>query len=888
MKIWPFFTASLILTTAVWAVEKTSSRIILRQPYAGAVQSTYAGQAVWEISSYSLPLAKIDSAVVSEPKTPQIARTLPVTRTLPITKGPSLPPVATPVNEAAALEEVLFEDIAPAAGIGMIYQPGTLVSFTLPTGFVMDKGRLRRTSAQHVSDTLARRLTFARAVGAVEDARLRAESVVEGRLAPVAQAKIVDEPTSQSVHEQTSVVVVSVTHGVSDSAMHLAHQEEDVPGLFPERGTPKMYWPALLSHLSTINKAQVEAGVMMAQAPQTEDSAEEKAAAAIEPHAGPSAEGEHGGTTEAEPGLMVKEEVVGEVNPAWTKSPDDVNGHPRVVGARRNLATFYAAWERYPEAISELIRQPKREDGLPRHAEDRFLLAIAHVMNGDGAEALSLLNMDASFKPDERALWKATALHQLGRSAEALHVWPDKQGILPRYPAAMRRHVLLNRAEALVAVGNRNDALAFTDEVANEYPPGEVPSALTRLQGVVRIGTNQEQKGLELLAQAADDTRDPATAFHAKYDFVNALLSRRELEDRQVTAYLEELRLYWRGDELERQTLNQLGEYYLRQHDYRRALGRWKTSVRAFPNQAGIASLTEKMTNAVVGAFDPENPERYDAITFLGLYFDFKELLPNDERGDRAMERAGQMLTRTSLAPRAIPVLEQVLQYRVKEPIDKVRVALLLADAYTANGKPDMAIKTLDAHRSLLVNTTQLRQWPLVEARALMALDKPDDALAVLKDNTDAEAIQITSDAAWVKQDWLLLEKTLAPVVARLKMDKLKDDDAGQVAVLRLAYALGQQGKRVDLENVLDKIGAEGKSLPTMADSLAAISTQAGVARAEDAVRPLAQVAGALAGLNDFTDRFKSSQADAAKRAQEREEYNNKMRYNDLLPPPAI
>lgn len=813
-------------------------------------------------------------------------------RKVAVQKGPSLKGVATPVAERAAV----VEDLAPmtlaegeelpadalAVTLANLYVPGTVVPFDLPDGYMLDEGRLRR--AGGVAE-VERKLAFARAYGAVEDAAVRMQKATEvagtvGKeayvapvpVAPLGEVSVSEVHGGMGAHE-TEVANDPLADAVDVAEARVATRDE---ALLPPGGTARGYWFGLKVKLAALNRAMDKAGARIDDGEASGDKVQEETeAAAVEPHAGPDAP-------------VAAPDKGGVMRPVWTRSPAEVAAMPAVVNARRDVVAYYLAWNRPEEAAGEIRLMPTREDGVPEFKEDRLYLAMSEVMRGKGAEAIPLLEADASYMPDHRALWLATALQQVGRSAEALRVWPRGEAVVMEYPSLVRQPLLLTHGEALVTVGQKGDALAFLDNLAAKGLAEDHAAWLNRLRGVVRMGTRKEQEGLELLAQAADDQRDVSNAYRAKFAFVQALLRRGELEDHQVTSYLEDMRLFWRGDELEQQMLMVLGEYYLKQRNYRGALARWKTLAKVYPDMPGMAALTDKMTDAVLGAFDPENPEQYSPLTYLGLYFDFKELLPNDARGDRVMELAGQLLSEQGLPARAIPLLEQVLQYRAKEPIDKARVALLLADAYTANGKPGEALKTLDTYQKMAVNSVQQKRWPLAEARALLALNKPDDAVAALRSSVEREAAWLRADAAWQKQSWGYLADVLAPLVARIGPDDLPGKMANQVAVLRLAYAYGQQGEREHLEDLLARFGAMGEQLPAMADTLAAIATQAGVAEGTRALRPLALVADSLAGLNSFADGFKQAQHQERERRDELEDYNGKMQYMELLPPPAL
>ncbi|PZP39522.1 MAG: hypothetical protein DI585_03800, partial [Pseudomonas fluorescens] len=212
------------------------------------------------------------------------------------------------------------------------------------------------------------------------------------------------------------------------------------------------------------------------------------------------------------------------------EAPDD---SARARDARLRLAGVYMAWQRPEEALAVLNGLPERGDGLPATPQARLLMALAQLAKGDIPRAAAL-DQGGELSPHAR-LWRAVAASRAGDYATALKLWPQERGILPRYPAYLRSLAQLAQANALVMVGDRAVAQKVVDQLVDGYAdPSQVPVGLVRLQGIVRLGTPDEAKGLEYLAAAAESMQDPAEAYRAKFEFVRALYQRRDLVEAQV------------------------------------------------------------------------------------------------------------------------------------------------------------------------------------------------------------------------------------------------------------------------------------------------------------------------------------------------------------------
>lgn len=571
---------------------------------------------------------------------------------------------------------------------------------------------------------------------------------------------------------------------------------------------------------------------------------------------------------------------------AIAEAPEDST---RERDARMGLAGFYIAWQRPEEALGVLGALPKRNDGLPASPQARLYMAVAQLARGM-QPSKGLLDQGGLLAAHGK-LWQAVAASRRGDFAGALEGWPQERGILPQYPAYLREMAQLAQAHALVMVGDRKVARDVIDKLREGYADGgRIPVGLTRLAGLVRLGTPDEQEGLELLAKAAEDMRDPAEAYRAKFQFVRALQQRRDLSDDQVRTYLTDLWFDWRGDELERDVLDMLGDLYDKAGEPRQALQYWQTLVKAYPSNPELGRITERMTDAFLKVFDPENPKIYDTLEYVGLYYDFSELVPNDGRGDLVQEQVARLLVQANLYDRAAPILEQQLEHRPLDAAAQGRLVLLLAEVYRETGQAAEGIKLLDKWQSVAGTTVLGRNWKLEEARLMLELKRPDaaaKALASLPED-DREARGLRIEAAWQAKDWMksipLLQGQLAGVTAA----QLVSDTAAQLAAFRLSYAYGQMKDADELGAMAKRYESGLEKLPQLADDIGVVAAGTGISASVVAAGPLAPLTTALNDLNRLTDRVQLTRATIAQEQEEQREYNDKMRYMELLPPPAL
>lgn len=554
------------------------------------------------------------------------------------------------------------------------------------------------------------------------------------------------------------------------------------------------------------------------------------------------------------------------------------------------LAGFYLAWQRPEEALAVVSGLPQRKDGLPANPLARLYYGLAKLARGeDGSEAF---DQGGALAADAK-LWHAVAASQMEDYATALRQWPKERGILPQYPAYLRELAQLAQARALVMAGDKNIATKVVDKLAEAYAGGagrQVPAELLRLRGLVRLGTPEESLGLDYLAKAAADREDLASAYRAKYEFVRALQQRHDLSDAQVRKYLADLWLDWRGDSLERDVLRTLADLSDKNGQPRDALQYWQVLVQAYPHAPDLNAVTERMTEAFLRVFDPETAGTYDVLSYLGMYYDFRELVPNDVRGDAVQEQVARMLGDVTLWDRAVPILEQQLQYRPLDSASQGRLALMLAEDYRQMGKGGEALKVLDKWQKVATTTVLSRGWKLAEARLLLELDRPAAARKTVEtlpaDDVDARDVRIT--AAWRERNWKLAVPLLQDRLAKVTGNGLVEDSGAQLALFQLAYAYGQQKDGPGLDELTKRYAEVLPKLPQLADDMGVVAASTGVSATLVAGGPLSPLTRGLSDLNRLTERIMAQRAELQAAAAKQQEYNDKMKYMELLPPPAL
>ena len=195
--------------------------------------------------------------------------------------------------------------------------------------------------------------------------------------------------------------------------------------------------------------------------------------------------------------------------------------------------------------------------------------------------------------------------------------------------------------------------------------------------------------------------------------------------------------------------------------------------------------------------------DRLTPLTALGLYYEFGALAPRGAVGGRIAESLARQLVAIDLLDEAASILEEQLE--ALYGADRARTGARLAVVHLLNENPTAARAALaDTEvEGQVVPDALMAQRRHLDARALAALGKVDEALARLDDLTDDTSTQVRAELLWDAARWEELAEALGPHLAARNPSTL--DDAGRTLVLRQAIALTMTQQRDGLAALRDR-----------------------------------------------------------------------------------
>jgi hypothetical protein len=178
-------------------------------------------------------------------------------------------------------------------------------------------------------------------------------------------------------------------------------------------------------------------------------------------------------------------------------------------------------------------------------------------------------------------------------------------------------------------------------------------------------------------------------------------------------------------------------------------------------------------------------------VQALALFLDFKELTPLGADGDMMVRRLVGRLVKVDLLEQAAELLKYQTENRL-EGAPKAQVATDLALIYLMDRKPEQALQAINNSRTTLLPPPLQLERRRVEARALIALNRPDDAVELLERDRTAEADELRNEIVWRKKNWPVaaaaFERSLGERWRR--PGPLTSDEEGKLLRAGIAFSL--------------------------------------------------------------------------------------------------
>jgi hypothetical protein len=476
---------------------------------------------------------------------------------------------------------------------------------------------------------------------------------------------------------------------------------------------------------------------------------------------------------------------------------------------RLENAQFYFAHLMPPDALGTLERIEADGDAEATTPTFRALKGATLAMARRGAEAEAVLADPRLADNREVQLWRGLAAAQRGEFAQA-HALFAAAGAPPQtYPVALRQEMGLKAIEAALAAKEPKLASSLADTLMGLAKDGPHRGQLDFLRGRILAALGKRGDAVKLWTDLVARRDLPAWP-RAEMALIEDGLAAKTLKPAAAIERLERLRYVWRGDDLERRVLELLGQLNLEAGNNAAGLAIYRELATLFPDSSQARSGADAMSKAFARLFVDGEAEAMPPLKALALYDEYRELTPSGARGDAVIRNLADRLASIDLLDRAAELLDDLVKNRLSGDA-KAEAGARLAAIRLQNGQPAQAVEALDLSNIDTAPDPLKRARARTRAEAMLALDRPADALALIAQDDSEGADRLRQDIYWKQADWPQAAKVAARRAERLlpaetKPGEKPSDEAART-VMNAAVASSLAGDAKALAGLRERYG---------------------------------------------------------------------------------
>ncbi len=461
-----------------------------------------------------------------------------------------------------------------------------------------------------------------------------------------------------------------------------------------------------------------------------------------------------------------------------------------------------------------ILNQMRNLD-LPETKTDRFfaLSGIANFLARRYKQAVKDFSEGTLPNTEEGTFWITIAQSASEYKEENNTIIFAHISLMKDYPQAIKDEVAIIAAQHAIATNDDLSSQNFIDILR------AVPNRLRDLTPQITYLTAQKLEMQGYLRNAIKEysklLNSDSIMFSAYARFHHTVLSQmiNFIDTPTAIIELEKLRYAWGEKSFKIRLLNKLVEFYLKNKDYYNALRilNEEAFIVQEEQKTGIAKKMVKIFEDIfIGNHADEN---LSPIKSLALYQDFKWVSALSPKQNMIIQKLADRLVAVDLLPRAQELLMTLLQKDDLTPNNYARIGSRLAVIYLFEKKPQEALDVLEATDSPFLTPETTNPRRIIASRALSALNRPKEALELLKDDNSPNAIVHKFEIYWNAGDWNNASNTIKQMIEEPTPGKpLSVEQINYI--LDWATTLKQAGKETVLIRLRNKFAPYFKNTP--------------------------------------------------------------------------
>jgi len=402
----------------------------------------------------------------------------------------------------------------------------------------------------------------------------------------------------------------------------------------------------------------------------------------------------------------------------------------------------------------------------------------------------------------EAAMWRSLCKELLGEGTETFNFSANYDRIIRNYPPVFIQKLAIIAADRSINRKEYDAATNIFDTLRKDNFDEPVKKYIDYMHAKILSETRNEDEAAKIWEQQAGEIDDPLIRARAEFSLVNMLLLEDKITPDEAIKRLEKLRIVWRGDSLELSVLTLLGNLYIEEKQYGKALHTLRDIVLYYPEMPDAITTARKMEEIFLTLYNKGGADTMPPLEALSLFYEFRDLVPVGKDGDQMIRNLADRLVGIDLLDRAAMLLDHQIRKRLQGD-ERSRIGARLALIYLLNHQPKEALETLKTTGyGDLPADLQLTRLRLT-AQALAQQNQVDKAIDVLSSDTSPDGSLLRLSIYWDNKDWPNVvataeeilgnrndpSATLTPlesdVLLKLATAYVYEHDTGQIQYLR-------------------------------------------------------------------------------------------------------
>ncbi|GJL97123.1 MAG: hypothetical protein DHS20C06_09400 [Hyphobacterium sp.] len=521
------------------------------------------------------------------------------------------------------------------------------------------------------------------------------------------------------------------------------------------------------------------------------------------------------------------------------------------------LARFMLARGLAAETLGIIEVAIDRDPAMQGNAHALALAGVASLMMGRVDDARLAFNSPELRSDPGAGLWQAVIAAEREEWEEASRRFAASREALFDYAPEWRARFRVLNAETALELNDFAGATQLLQQLDSDEPDAETRARAAWIQTRLAQASGNTADAMRRLEQLAVSGMPEIEAL-ALLELYKIQIENQLIAPLEAVEALEMLRLRWRGDTTELETMNLLGQLYVREGQYSEGLQIMQNARAQFPETRAARRTGQEMSRIFNELFLEGAADRMDPIEAVGLFYEHSYLTPIGADGDRMIRRLADRLVAFDLLEPAAQLLAHQVNERLREPAARASVGTDLAVIYLMDHRPSEALTVIRSTRVAGLPPELVEERRILEARALSELGRHEHALELIERDTSERARRLRADVAWARRDWADAGRRIEAALANRWRDDAPLSIDEQADVLRAAIAHNLAEDRASIDRLTSRYGTQMEATD-QAEAFAVLTDDnavSGDVQIGDLARQIAGVDTLDAFMSRFRQRF--------------------------------